>query len=512
MLHLWTLGRLELESAEGRSIAAVLAQPRRLALFVYLAVARPRGPQQRDALLPLFWAEADEASAPHALSQALYWLRQSLGEDVFETTSRNAAGLSADAVACDVVAFEGAVAAGVWSEALHMYGGDFLAGFRVLEARPCNDWLEQERSRLRQQAARAAWTLAGEQVDRGAIPEALSSAGRAAGMTPTAEGSVREFLIALADVGCRAEAVGFYEEWSERLEGGHELSPSAATRAVAAELRRMEESSTAQTITTAPARMAADRTPSITSLAVLPLDDLTGDPGQQYFVDGMQQALIAELSKTTTLKVISRMGGSKKPMPQVARELGVEGIIEGSVAREGEEVRITVHLIHGPTDGHIWADSYQRELSGVLALKSEIARAITEQVRASLAPEAEIATTSAVKPAAYDAYLRGIYHLSRPQPGTSTGRKPSYCEPLNSIRFWRERTHGSRRRTYGSATWGTQMHPHTRRLSPGQPARWPGHWSSIHHSRRRTSRWERSAGCTGPTSQPPIERYGVASP
>ncbi len=161
-------------------------------------------------------------------------------------------------------------------------------------------------------------------------------------------------------------------------------------------------------------------TPRITSLVVLPLDNFTGDPEQEYFVDGMHEALTVELSKISALKIISRTSamqfkGVTQPIPETARELGVDGVIEGSVAREGEQVRITVQLIHGPTDQHLWGDSYERELRGVLALQSEVARAIAEQIRVTLTPEeaGRLATAGVVDPAAYEDYLKGLYQFNK---------------------------------------------------------------------------------------------------
>jgi TolB-like protein/Tfp pilus assembly protein PilF len=164
-------------------------------------------------------------------------------------------------------------------------------------------------------------------------------------------------------------------------------------------------------------------TARIRSLVVLPLDNLTGAPDQEYFVDGMHDALTAELAKIRALKVISRTSamqykGVQQPTPQTASELGVDGVIEGSVAREGDSVRITVQLIHGPTDTHLWTDTYQRELRNVLALQSEVARAIAEQIEVSLAPEevGRLARAEVVDPAAYEAYLRGQYHWNKLTP------------------------------------------------------------------------------------------------
>jgi len=155
--------------------------------------------------------------------------------------------------------------------------------------------------------------------------------------------------------------------------------------------------------------------PRIESLAVLPLENLSGDPQQEYFADGMTETLIAELSKISGLKVISRTsvmhykGGARKPLPQIARELGVDGVVEGTVTREGEQVRISVQLIHGSTDQHLWAENYQRELRGILVLQSEVARAIAGRIQAKLTPQelGHLTRTRSVNPEAYQLYLQG---------------------------------------------------------------------------------------------------------
>ncbi len=154
--------------------------------------------------------------------------------------------------------------------------------------------------------------------------------------------------------------------------------------------------------------------PRIESLAVLPLANLSRNPEQEYFADGMTEALITELSKISALKVISRISVMRykktdKSVPQIAAELDVDALLEGSVAREGDQVRISVQLIHGPSDKHLWAQTYQRELRGILALQSEVAQAIAEEIRASLTPEehTRLARTRLVNPQAYEAYLKG---------------------------------------------------------------------------------------------------------
>jgi TolB-like protein/Tfp pilus assembly protein PilF len=155
--------------------------------------------------------------------------------------------------------------------------------------------------------------------------------------------------------------------------------------------------------------------PKIQSLAVLPLANLSGDPEQEYFAEGMTEELITNLAKISALKVISRTSmmqykGTKKPLPQIAKELNVDALIEGSVLREGGQVRITAQLIQASTDQHLWAESYQRDLRGVLALQGEIASAIADKVRAAVTPTERTRLTSArpVNPEAYEACLKGM--------------------------------------------------------------------------------------------------------
>jgi TolB-like protein/DNA-binding winged helix-turn-helix (wHTH) protein/Tfp pilus assembly protein PilF len=157
----------------------------------------------------------------------------------------------------------------------------------------------------------------------------------------------------------------------------------------------------------------------ISSIAVLPLQNLSGDPAQEYFADGMTEELITELSRIQSLKVISHTSvmeykGTRKHLPEIARELGADAILEGSVIRENDQVRVTVQLLDGPNDRHIWSESYERPLHGILNLQREVAEAVTRQIRITLTPEQEARLNAprTVDPEAYEAYLRGRYYLS----------------------------------------------------------------------------------------------------
>ncbi len=162
--------------------------------------------------------------------------------------------------------------------------------------------------------------------------------------------------------------------------------------------------------------IAGTQPPGIHSIAVLPLENLSGDPEQEYFVDGMTDELITELSKISALRVIARTSvmrykGTRKSLPEIARELHVDAVVEGSVMHSGNRVRINAQLVDAKTERNLWAQTYDRDLGDILALHSDVARAIARQIRIKVTPEEQkrLASTHVVNPRAYEAYLRGRY-------------------------------------------------------------------------------------------------------
>ena len=160
--------------------------------------------------------------------------------------------------------------------------------------------------------------------------------------------------------------------------------------------------------------------PKIRSLAVLPLESLSGDASQDYFTDGMTDALIADLGQISALRVISRTSAMAykrvhKPLSEIARELNVQAVVEGTVLRSGERVRITAQLIQVPNEKHLWAQSYEGDLQDTLALQNSVARAIAEQVQVTLNPQeaAALEKSKKVNPEAYEAYLKGRYFWNK---------------------------------------------------------------------------------------------------
>jgi TolB-like protein/Tfp pilus assembly protein PilF len=158
--------------------------------------------------------------------------------------------------------------------------------------------------------------------------------------------------------------------------------------------------------------------PPIHSLAVLPLQNLSADPAQEYFSDGMTDALITDLAQIGSLRVISRTSivhykRTEKTVPEIAGELKVDGIVEGTVQRDGDRVRITAQLIYAPSDKHLWAKSYERDMRDVFGLEQDVAEDIARQVQARLtvAQPAFPSQPRLVKPEVLEAYIQGNYHL-----------------------------------------------------------------------------------------------------
>ena len=160
--------------------------------------------------------------------------------------------------------------------------------------------------------------------------------------------------------------------------------------------------------------------PAVRSLAVLPVQNLSGDPSQEYLADGMTEELIGQLAKVHDLRVISRTSAmhfkkTQLSVPEIAKTLGVDAIVEGSVIREGSQVRVHAQLIRGATDEHIWTGEYQREFRSLLALQEEVARSIAERIEISLTPQERVtlASTPPVDPEAYEDYLKGRYYFNQ---------------------------------------------------------------------------------------------------
>jgi len=242
MIYLQTLGSIDLRDGEGREIASVLAQPKRLALLAYLALAGPARLRRRDILVSMFWPEQDDDRARGALRQALRFLRNELGRKTLASRGDEEVGVDPAGLRCDVGEFDAACDRKAWSEALDLYTGNLLEGFFVPEAAPeFERWLDGERGRFRRRAVQAAWALVDAAESAGDRVGAVPLARRAAALSPDDEAGVRRLMRIVDRGGDRAGALAAYEEFRRRLAAEYGASPAPETEAVIAAIRSRQE-------------------------------------------------------------------------------------------------------------------------------------------------------------------------------------------------------------------------------------------------------------------------------
>jgi serine/threonine-protein kinase len=480
MIEIRVLGRLDLQGSEGEGYLSILAQPKRAALLAYLAVATPRGFHRRDKLIGLFWPEGGPEHARGALRSALYFLGQSLGDGLIAGRGAEELGLAAEAFQCDAVGFESALEAGQPEKALELYRGDLLEGFYVAEAPEFERWLEGERERLRARAAEAAWTLAEDQEAAGNGVEAAKWARKAVSFSPDDEGGLRRLLELLDRVGDRAGAMKEYEAFARRLQDEYEGEPSPETQALIATIREPEKAASdpatagakefAEAVTTTLGGEQRERSelrwalgrrkPAVAavvvvamaalavwgvvatgwvpfgggkgsmpevaaerlSIAALPFENRSGLEEDEYFADGIHDEILGQLSKIGALSVRGRTSvmhyrESPKNLRQIGEELNAQYLLEGGVQRAGKTIRINVQLIDAETDEHLWAETYDEDLTAdnILRIQTNIAQRIATALRAQLTPkESErLAASPTASLEAYDAYLLGNTYSQR---------------------------------------------------------------------------------------------------
>jgi DNA-binding SARP family transcriptional activator len=234
------LGGLDLRTPDDRQLLSVLAQPKRTAILVYLALARPAGFQRRDRLLALFWPEHDERRARDSLNTSLSYLRNSLGAGVVQARGAEEVGLDQARIRVDAVEFEAALEAGRLEEALELYRGDLLPGFHIPAAPEFERWLEAERGRLRVRAREAAWALAVRAREVAGPEAAVMAARRVLQVAPDDERALRTLISLLDASGDRAGALREYDAFAARIAADHDAEPAPETRDLVEAVRARE--------------------------------------------------------------------------------------------------------------------------------------------------------------------------------------------------------------------------------------------------------------------------------
>src|SRR2546422_1252612 len=453
-----------LPDAEGREVKSLLTRSRRLALLAYLAAAPPRGLHRRDTLLALFWPELDQEHARAALRQALHVVRSALGADVVVTRGDEEIGLNVDHLWCDVVAFDEAITAGRFGEALELYCGEMLGGFFIAGAAEFERWLEMERARLQQAASRCAQALVEQCEAVDDLHAAAKWARRAAQLAPHEEGPLRELVTLLDRLGDRAGAVAAYEEFAKHLRVDLEAEPAAETKALLAAVRARETAAPVEWARPASGRAAhvapavaptrgrrilwpavivtalvglvfsgggdspgrlwpSSKTVRIQSVAVLPLANFSRDTAQSWYSDGLTEALTTDLGRIKALRVASRGAvaeyrGTTPLLREIVRDLGVDAVVEGGMQVSENRVRVDVQLIDATSGYQLWADRFEKPVENRFALEDRLARGIVAALGLSLtaAEQQRLRTPPTNNVDAYDLYLRGkirIRHETR---------------------------------------------------------------------------------------------------
>jgi TolB-like protein/Flp pilus assembly protein TadD len=425
------LGGFDLHSGEGR--AAIPAGRKVRALLACLALS-PEQAWPREKLMALLWSDRGDEQARASLRQALAEMRRVLGEPSPVHAEHDAVGLDPALLAVDALEFERLAKAGKWAEAAALYRGPLLDGHGVRDG-AFEDWIRVERTRLHDLAVDVLERLVGKQTGEAAI----ATAQRLLQLDPAREETHRLLMRLYAAAGQRAQALRQYDHCRDVLERELQAKPDAETERLHRQIQ--SETMPAPAARTGAARPdPASRAEDRPSIAVLPFTNMSGDPAQDYFSDGITEDIITELSRFRFLFVIARNSsfaykGQATDVREIARQLGVRYVVEGSIRRAGNRVRVTAQLIEAASGSHLWAERYDRELDDIFLVQDEIAQRIVTSVAPRI--EAEGIDLAKRKPPedmrAYDYYLRAKALFGWPRDGADLRQARAYCDRAIAI-------------------------------------------------------------------------------
>jgi TolB-like protein/Flp pilus assembly protein TadD len=413
------LGGFELRLSTGQ--AADLSGQKDRALIAFLAVAASES-HPRERLAGLLWSERGDQQARDSLKQSLMRLRRCFGvaDAALLRADRQSVALDRGAIGVDVLTFERLVHHGTidsLAQAATLYRGDLLDGIAVRDP-AFEDWLLVERQRLRQLFERALRTLMSQALAAADRDQAAAAARRLQQLDPLSEAACRTLMQIHADEGQAAQAIKLYDGLRDRLYREFGVQPERDTLALCDRIRQ-RRTTVDSAATNGP--LPAQETPSPAakpSIAVLPFRNLSGDPEQQYFSDGITEDIIVELSRFRTLFVIARNSsfryrGAKVDVTRIGHELGVRYLVEGSVRRIGDRLRISAQLIDATTGSNLWADHYDRDALEILSVQDDIVRAIATTLgdRIEAAGRERALRLSPDALSAYDHVLRSEAHF-----------------------------------------------------------------------------------------------------
>jgi TolB-like protein/Tfp pilus assembly protein PilF len=418
VLHISLLGGFEARLGSGEAL--LLKGRKTQALVAYLALS-PDHPRSREELVGLLWGDRGEQQARSSLRQSLSELRKALGDadNSLLLAGRDTLSLDAAAIDVDVTEFHRLIDDGTptaLEQAAELYRGDLLDGMGVHDL-AFEDWLRDERQRLHELACEALSKLLDHQA-AGDIERAIVTARRLLALDPLREGTHRALMRLYTDKGERTLALKQYKACRDILAAELGVSPELKTEQLTQEIRT-GAAGMGEDVDYAPQPQAPAAEPlplpNKPSIAVLPFDNLSGDAEQEYFADGITEDLITELTRFRSLFVIARSSsfhykGQYPKVQDVGRELGIEYVVEGSVRKAGNRVRITAQLVEAATGNHIWAERWDRELEDIFAVQDDLVKTIVSTVggRIDAVSKARAARMSDAHLGAYDYYLRAV--------------------------------------------------------------------------------------------------------
>jgi TolB-like protein len=421
-LNIRLLGGFETQFGSGQAVPALGRKAQ--ALLAVLALT-PGTQQSREKLTALLWSDRGEAQARSSLRQSLSELRKALAaaDPPPLETNGEAVALARGAVEVDVAAFERLIGDGGRASleaAAALYRGDLLEGFAVPDP-AFEDWLGDARRQTKERACKALMRLLELQCADGEADLALATARRLVALDPLQESAHRAIMRSYAAMGQRSLALKQYQTCRELL--GEELGvePEGETERLYEEIRRAQGPGVAATD-----RPASDgREPAMRTekpaIAVLPFANLSSDPEQAYFADGMTRALITELGRLPNLAVVAAASvfaykGWRVSVTEAGRELGARYVVEGSVQKSGRRFRVTAQLTDVESGQHVWGDRYDGELGDIFEVQDALTRQICGNLYLPLmehrwfkARNKPIASADA-----YDLYMRALHHIERP--------------------------------------------------------------------------------------------------
>ena len=424
-LSIRLFGRLGVTDGDGGKISVAGKKPQ--ALLAYLALNAGQ-PQSRDKLAALLWGERFDEQARQSLRQAISKLRKALDDDDSKAlvTDGDDVVLNIGAADIDAVKFERLASEGT-SEALNkaagLYVGGLLEGLEVKE-KGFEDWIRSERARFADLAAAVLAKLSRHQADAGDTDAAVETAKRLTTIDPLSEEGHRTLMRLYADNGKRVQALKQFKTLEAVLRSDLDAAPEAETRSLYEQIQSNEAATPAQG---KPGPSAgAPALPDIPSVAVLPFENLSGDLEQEYFSDGITDDLITALSNVRAFFVIDRGSsftykGRAVDVKEVGRELGVRYVLEGSVRKARDRVRVSAELIDATTGNHVWADRYDGGLDDIFDLQDEIAASVVGAIEPQI-QRAEVERIRHKRPESFDAYdltLSGLAKMDKLTPKDS---------------------------------------------------------------------------------------------